>query len=67
MSKAATSLRPHIVQVMPANQGRVLAAGEIYRLVANSGVAGFDPQAKRDRNLVNRELNDLAGCSTQVT
>ena len=39
MSKVATSLRPHIVQVMAANQGRVLATGEIYRLVANSGVA----------------------------
>ena len=65
MSKA-TSLRPHIVQVMAANQGRPLSTEEIYRLVAASGmVADFDPQAKRDRNLVNRELSDLAGCTTQ--
>ena len=66
MTKAATSLRPHIVQLMAANQGRPLSTEEIYRLVADSGmVAGFDPQAKRDRNLVNRELSDLAGCTTQ--
>ena len=63
--KAATSLRPHIVQVMAANQGRVLATEEIYERVASLGVAGFDPAAKRDRNLVNRELSDLAGCTTQ--
>ena len=64
--KAATSLRPHIVQLLAANQGRPLSTEEIYRLVAASGmVAGFDPQAKRDRNLVNRELSDLAGCTTQ--
>ena len=67
MTKAATSLRPHIVQLMAANQGRPLSTEEIYRLVAASGmVAGFDPQAKRDRNLVNRELSDLAGCTTQA-
>ena len=66
MTKSATSLRPHIVQLMAANQGRPLSTEEIYRLVAVSGmVAGFDPQAKRDRNLVNRELSDLAGCTTQ--
>jgi|GEM_PF-665886 len=59
-------MRPHIVQVMAANQGRPLSTEEIYRLVASSGmVADFDPQAKRDRNLVNRELSDLAGCTTQ--
>ena len=63
--KAATSLRPHIVQVMVAHQGCVLTTEEIYGLVAASGVAGFDPEAKRDRNLVNRELSDLAGCATQ--
>ena len=66
LTKAATSLRPHIVQLLAANQGRPLSTEEIYRLVAASGmVAGFDPQAKRDRNLVNRELSDLAGCTTQ--
>ena len=26
-------------------------------------MSGFDPQAKRDCNLVNRELSDLAGMS----
>ena len=67
MTKSASSLRPHIVQVMAANQGRPLSTEEIYRLVAASGmVADFDPQAKRDRNLVNRELSDLAGCTTQA-
>ena len=67
MTKSASSLRPHIVQVMAANQGRPLSTEEIYRLVAASEmVAGFDPQAKRDRNLVNRELSDLAGCTTQA-
>ena len=65
MIKSASSLRPHIVQVMAAHQGRILATEEIYRLVADLGVAGFDPGAKRDRNLVNRELSDLAGCTTQ--
>ena len=65
MTKSANSLRPHIVQVMAANQGRVLSIEEIYELVAISGIADFDPGAKRDRNLVNRELSDLAGCTTQ--
>lgn len=65
MMKAAKSLRPHIVQVMAANQGRILATEEIYEQVAALGVASFDPAAKRDRNLVNRELSDLAGCTTQ--
>ena len=60
MSKAMRSLRPHIVQVMAAHQGRVLTTGEIYQMVAAPGVAGFDPGDKRDRNLVNRELSDRA-------
>ena len=60
---AAGSLRPHILRVMSERQGRPLGTGEIYDLVANTGVPGFDPQAKRDRNLVNRELSDLAGMS----
>ena len=64
--KAASSLRPHIVQVMAANQGRVLATEEIYERVAELGVASFDPRAKRDRNLVNRELSDLSGRTTQA-
>lgn len=64
--KAASSLRPHIVQVMAANQGRVLATEEIYERVAELGVASFDPRVKRDRNLVNRELSDLAGRTTQA-
>lgn len=34
MMKSAASLRPHIVQVMAANQGRVLATDEIYERVA---------------------------------
>ena len=65
LSKAATSLRPHIVQVMVANQGQVLSTEQIYKLVAALGMPDFDPKAKRDRNLVNRELSDLAGCTTQ--
>ena len=63
--KAASSLRPHIVQVMATRQGRILTTEEIYGLVADLGVAGFNPSAKRDRNLVNRELSDLAGHTTQ--
>ena len=66
MVKAAKSLRPHIVQVMAANQGRILTTEEIYERVAALGVASFDPMAKRDRNLVNRELSDLSGCTTQA-
>ena len=65
MPKAASSLRPHIVQVMATRQGRILTTEEIYGLVADLGVAGFNPNAKRDRNLVNRELSDLAGYTTQ--
>ena len=66
MMKAASSLRPHIVQVMAANQGRILTTEEIYERVAELGVASFDPMAKRDRNLVNRELSDLSGRTTQA-
>ena len=66
MLKAATSLRPHIVQVMAANQGRILATEDIYERVAALGVVSFNPRDKRDRNLVNRELSDLAGCTTQA-
>ena len=65
MAKAVSSLRPHIVQVMAARQGRILSTEEIYEMVAASGVADFNPRAKRDRNLVNRELSDLAGRTTQ--
>ena len=65
LAKAATSLRPHIVQVMATRQGCILTTEEIYGLVADLGVAGFNPNAKRDRNLVNRELSDLAGRTTQ--
>ena len=65
LAKAASSLRPHIVQVMATLQGRILTTEEIYGLVADLGVAGFNPNAKRDRNLVNRELSDLAGRTTQ--
>ena len=60
----ATSLRPQIVQVMAAHRERPLTTEEIYERVAGGGVAGFDPKTKRDRNLVNRELSDLADCST---
>ena len=63
--KAASSLRSHIVQVMATRQGCTLTTEEIYALVADLGVAGFNPNAKRDRNLVNRELSDLAGYTTQ--
>ena len=65
LAKAASSLRPHIVQAMAVRQGRILTTEEIYALVADLGVAGFNPNAKRDRNLVNRELSDLAGHTTQ--
>ena len=58
---AANSLRPQIVQVMAAHRERPLTTTENYQHVAASCVAGFDPKAKRDRNLVNRELSDLAG------
>ena len=60
---AANSLRPQVVRVMAAHRERPFTTEEIYEQVAASGVPGFDPTAKRDRNLVNRELSDLAGCS----
>ena len=63
--KTAASLRPHIVQVMAERQGLILTTEDIYQLVAELGVGGFDPKAQRDRNLVNRELSDLSGNSTQ--
>ena len=63
--RTTPSLRSHIVQVMAAHQGLILTTEEIYQLVADLGVAGFDPKAPRDRNLVNRELSDLSGNSTQ--
>ena len=62
---AAGSLRPHIVRVMSEHRERPLSTGEIYEAVATTGVAGFDPRAKRDRNLVNRELSGLAGMSPE--
>ena len=61
----AGSLRPQIVRVMAEHRERPLNTGEIYEAVARIGVAGFDPTAKRDRNLVNRELSDLAGMSPE--
>ena len=54
-----------MVRVMAARQERILTTEEIYGLVACLGVDGFNPSAKRDRNLVNRELSDLAGRTTQ--
>ena len=60
---AAGSLRPELIRIMAERRERPLSTGEIYDLVANTGIPGFDPQAKRDRNLVNRELSDLAGMS----
>jgi len=59
----AGSLRPQIVRVLAANRERPLRTQEIYDLVASAGIPDFDPQGKRDRNLVNRELSDLAGMS----
>ena len=61
---AVQSLRPDILRVMMAHRGRPLSTIEIYELVAEVGIAGYDPVSKRDRNLVNRELSDLAGCSS---
>ena len=60
---ATNSLRPQIVQVMAAHRERPFTTQEIYEQVAAAGVPDFDPTAKRDRNLVNRELSDLADCS----
>ena len=50
---------------MATRQERILTTEEIYGLVACLEVDGFNPSAKRDRNLVNRELSDLAGRTTQ--
>ena len=44
MAKAASSLRPHIVQVMAERQGRILTTEEIYQLVTGLGVDGFNPR-----------------------
>ena len=44
MAKAASSLRPHIVQVMAARQGRILSTEEIYAPVAALGGGRFQPQ-----------------------
>ena len=63
--RAAGSLRPTIVKVLAENRERPLKTQEIYDLVAGKGVPGFDPRAKRDRNLVNRELSNLAGMSPE--
>ena len=62
---AAGSLRPNIVRVMAEHRERTLSTQEVYELVAETGVPGFDPRAKRDRNLVSRELSDLAGMSPE--
>jgi hypothetical protein len=62
---AANSLRPQIVRALAAHRERPPTTTKIYQHVAASGVAGFDPKAKRDRNLVNRELSDLAGMSPE--
>ncbi len=59
-----SSLRPVIVRVMWERRGSPLSTSEIYDLVAATGVPGFDARAMRDRNLVNRELSDLAGMSS---
>ena len=48
LPKTASSLRPHIVQVMATHQGRILTTEEIYQLVAGLGVDGFNPRAKRE-------------------
>ena len=62
---AAGSLRPHVVRVMLEHRERPLSIRKIYEAVATTGVAGFDPRAKRDRNLVNREVSDLACMSPE--
>ena len=62
---AAGNLRPHIQWMRSAQRERPLSSRKIYNAVAQTGVAGFDPRAKRDRNLLNRELSDLAGMSPE--
>ena len=51
------------MRVMSANRERPPRTQEIYEAVAKTGVAGFAPRARRDWNLVNRELSDLAAMS----
>ena len=63
---AAGNLRPHIQRMRSAQRERPLSTRRIYNAVAQTGVAGFDPTAKRDRNLLNRELSDLAGPRVQT-
>ena len=53
------------MRVMSANRERPPRTQEIYQAVAKTGVAGFVPRAKRDWNLVNRELSDLAAMSPE--
>ena len=63
---AAGSLRPHILRVMSAQRERPLSTREIYEAVAQHGGGRLStPGSKRDRNLVNRELSDLAGMSPE--
>ena len=51
MLKVASSLRPHIVQVMAANQERVLSTEEIYELVACKGRRENVPRGRLDRRI----------------
>ena len=60
---ASRSLRPTIVRLMAEHRGRPLKTQDIYDLASAAGVPDFDPTSNRDRNLVNRELSDLAGMS----
>ena len=60
---AAESLRSTLVKLMSEHRERPLKTQEIYDLVKDTGVPDFDPKSNRDRNLVNRELSDLAGMS----
>ena len=62
---AAGNFGPHILRMRSAQRERPLSTRKIYNAVAQTGVAGFDPTAKRDRNLLNRELSDLAGMSPE--
>ncbi len=58
---ASSNLRPQIVRVMAAHRGRPLTTREIYEHVAASGVAGFDPRAERDLNLLVRHVRSITG------
>ena len=51
---------------MANRRDQTLGTGEIHDPVAASGVPGFCPRSKWDRNLVNWELPDLAGVSHAV-